>query len=230
MATTVYSRRMARLEKMLIAMIEAADRINEPNGKATLAVITLSARYPGSTLPRAIQVRSSSPAPLNTRAATAISPATSPLRRALPLRVIRTETARAWARDAPVDCHAEARPTHTPTVSVIAAQNPISLASSAGAAALGRRPGGTAIGAARRIATATARPQVPPIAASVTLSVTSWAMMRRRAAPSADRTASSCVRTLARASSRFAMFAQPSTAGTRRRRRAPPRSTAPRAR
>ena len=53
-----------------------------------------------------------------------------------------------------------------------------------------------------------AMPSAPPISESTRLSVSSWRMMRRRPAPSAERTASSRVRTVARASSRLATFAQ----------------------
>ena len=49
---------------------------------------------------------------------------------------------------------------------------------------------------------------MPPIAESTRLSVRSWRMTRRRPAPSAERIASSRVRTVARASSRLATLAQ----------------------
>ena len=54
------------------------------------------------------------------------------------------------------------------------------------------------------MAAPTAMPSAPPISDSTTLSVSSCRMMRRRPAPSAERTASSRVRAVARASSRFA--------------------------
>ena len=63
-------------------------------------------------------------------------------------------------------------------------------------------------GATLRIAAPTPHPSAPPMSDSTRLSVSSCRMMRRRPAPSADRTASSRVRTVARASSRLATLAQ----------------------
>ncbi len=63
-------------------------------------------------------------------------------------------------------------------------------------------------GATLRMAAPMPIPIAPPISESTTLSVSSCRTMRRRPAPSADRTASSRVRTVARASSRLATFAQ----------------------
>ena len=63
-------------------------------------------------------------------------------------------------------------------------------------------------GATLRIAAPSATPSAPPRSDSTRLSVSSWRTIRRRPAPSADRTASSRSRAVARASSRLATFAQ----------------------
>ena len=52
------------------------------------------------------------------------------------------------------------------------------------------------------------RPSIPPTAASSTDSVSSWPTSRPRAAPRAERTASSRFRAVARVSRRLATFAQ----------------------
>ena len=58
------------------------------------------------------------------------------------------------------------------------------------------------------MAAPTTAPSTPPIVESTRLSVSSCRITRRRPAPSADRIASSRVRTVARASSKLATFAQ----------------------
>ena len=99
-------------------------------------------------------------------------------------------------------------PNTTPTTSAAARPNSTTRTSNAGVTAAGNSPGGISAGAALRIAAPTPMPSVPPRTASTRLSVSSCLMMRPRAAPSADRTAISRVRAVARASSRLATFAQ----------------------
>ena len=74
--------------------------------------------------------------------------------------------------------------------------------------ALGNSPGGTSDGATLRIAAPTAIPISPPSAASTRLSVRICDTIRRRLAPSAERTASSRARLIVRARSKLATLAQ----------------------
>ena len=89
--------------------------------------------------------------------------------------------------------------------------------------ALGNSPGGTSEGATLRIAAPITIPTNPPTAASTRLSVRICETIRRRLAPSAERTANSRVRDIVRARSRFATLAQhisstkPTTASSKHR-------------
>ena len=139
----------------------------------------------------------------------ATSPPTSRVR-SRPPRVVAVRVSEAIARAAsrPVACHAGASPNSRPTRSAAAAQNPSTRGLKERVTAAGSRPWGITDGATSRIAIPTAMPRAPPMTESTRLSVSSCRPMRRRPAPSAARTASSRARTLARAMSRLATFAQ----------------------
>ena len=104
--------------------------------------------------------------------------------------------------------HAGITPNTRPTTSAAAAQKAATRTSKVSATLAGSNPSGTSDGATLRMAAPIPVPSAPPITASTRLSVTSCRTMRRRPAPSAERTASSRVRTVARASSRLATLAQ----------------------
>ena len=105
-------------------------------------------------------------------------------------------------------CDAGTTPNNSPTSTAPAAQNATTRMSKDSVTAAGSSPGGITAGATSRIAAPTAMPSTPPIAASTRLSVTNCRATRQRPAPSAERSDSSRIRTVARASSRFATLAQ----------------------
>ena len=94
-----------------------------------------------------------------------------------------------------VACQAGARPNSTPTSSAAAAQNATTRRSNVSVTGAGQQP----LRNQRRRDAAESprrrRASTPPMVDSTRLSVSSWRMMRRRPAPSAERTASSRVRT-----------------------------------
>ena len=157
----------------------------------------------------ASSVRSSRPAPQSTSTAAATSAAASTRRNCPPRPVaVRPSDVIACSSDTPVACHAGASPNSTPTRQVIATQKATTRPSMPSSMTLGSSSAGRSDGAAARIAAARAMPSTPPAAASTRLSVSNCVTIRRRPAPSAARTASSRVRTVARASTRLATFAQ----------------------
>ena len=99
-------------------------------------------------------------------------------------------------------------PNSTPTSSEAVTQKATTRRSNDNVTVAGNRPSGISTGATRRMAAPRAMPSAPPIRDSITLSVSNCRMMRRRPAPSAARTASSRVRAVARARSKFATFPQ----------------------
>ena len=105
-------------------------------------------------------------------------------------------------------CQAGARPKSRPTKSAAPAQKATRRRSKVSVTAGGSSPSGISDGATCRIAAPSARPSAPPTIDSTRLSVSSCRIRRGRSAPSADRSASSRLRAVARASSRLATLAQ----------------------
>ena len=141
--------------------------------------------------------------------AVATSPTTSkPRRPPRPLVVVRLSDVIADAAESAVACHAGAMPNSSPATTAAAAQKPMTRASNSTTTPGGNRSGGIAEAAAFRTTAPAATPRTPPMSDSIRLSVTSWRTTRHRLAPSADRIASSRSRTVARAISRLATFAQ----------------------
>ena len=132
----------------------------------------------------------------------------SPRSRPPPPVVVRLSEAMTAADENSVAFHAGITPKSSPTTSAVPAQKATTRMSKVSVTVAGSSPCGMSEGAALRIAAPTAIPRAPPSSDSTRLSVSSCRMMRRLPAPSADRTASSRTRTVARASSRLATLAQ----------------------
>ena len=156
-----------------------------------------------------MSVRSSSPAPNSSRTAVATSPMTSsPRSRPPPPVIVRVSDPMTSADEKLVAFHAGITPNSSPTQIAAPAQNATTRMSNVSVTVAGSSPRGISDGATSGWPRRPRMPSAPPISESTTLSVSSCRTMRRRPAPSADRTASSRMRTVARASSRLATLAQ----------------------
>ncbi len=177
-------------------------------------VSTLVASKPGSTLRSATAVRTSSAEPMSSTRARATSSTTSTARvlfcrnplpeRPLPsLRVVLRSSREAWS--------AGMSPNRMPVAidsAIVNARTRQSTVTTEPFSPTRGRPAVFTASSARIPAVPRSRPSAPPANDSMRLSVSSCRMMRPRPAPMAARTAISRLRVVARASSRFATFAQ----------------------
>jgi hypothetical protein len=182
-----------------------------------LIVTTFAESKPGSTSVSRWKLRISRPAPASSTNASATCDTTSELRRntrrrlpALP----RPPSFRLSTGSRREFCSAGTSPNSTPVSSVSAARNTVTRRSTPTSACAGRKNGGSSARMPRNIKRPSSSPSAPPISDSSRLSTSSWRISTKRLAPSAVRTASSRERSVPRASSRLARFAQPISSTT----------------
>ena len=170
--------------------------------------ITFCGLNPGSTFHSCSRLRSVSPAPISRTSASAISTTTktpcAPFRAPLAPRPPSFKLSCTFVREI---FSAGARPKRIPASRAIDVVKSSTRRSMPTSPARGK-VSGSAFRAACVPQPASSKPSAPPRIPNKTLSVKSWRIKRAFPAPSAARTANSLARPLARASRRFAIFAQ----------------------